>query len=332
MDAKKIVTRNIEWKIHNFTKELAVDGKQVSTSNFEIPFDNQITKWYLKASIHESNFGVYLRMREFSDDFIVKCRLSFRTVNNTNKSRSFVRTYADYQNCKGYGWPTFISINEIFEGSEQYLHNGSIKLGFKIEILKNADMEQVIETPVSDSKYIAAFKDSFDNKSYSDVTFVCCDRTEIPAHRLVLAAISPVMKNMLDTGSGYMIKVDDIDGKTMTEILRYIYTEKVNDIESFPAKLLYGAEKYGLNGLKDLCAASMITNMSIENAVDYYYLADHYGIKDLLEQSSKFIKLNHQVLDRNEQNWEKLDKKQLVSLLGYYQKTPDCSLLFESSL
>ena len=45
MDAKKTVTRNIEWKIHNFTKELALSGKIVSTGKFEIPFDNKMTKW-----------------------------------------------------------------------------------------------------------------------------------------------------------------------------------------------------------------------------------------------------------------------------------------------
>ena len=97
------------------------------------------------------------------------------------------------------------------------------------------------------------------------------------------------MKN--DAESNNIIKITDIDGEAMEEILRFIYTQEVDEIDELAPKLLHGAEKYELNDMKELCVASMIENLSLENAVDYFLIADQYDIKDLLEHCVKFIKL-----------------------------------------
>lgn len=47
MDSKKTEVRYIEWKINNFTKELAIEGKRVSTSDFKISFDKKVIKGYI---------------------------------------------------------------------------------------------------------------------------------------------------------------------------------------------------------------------------------------------------------------------------------------------
>lgn len=77
----------------------------------------------------------------------------------------------------------------------------------------------------------------------------------------------------------------------MTEIFRYIYTGKINNIANYASKLIYGAYKYELEGLKDFCVAAMFDNLSIKNALDYFVLADQYDAKDLLDCCIEFIKL-----------------------------------------
>lgn len=146
------------------------------------------------------------------------------------------------------------------------------------------------ESSTSSCQHNHIFQEYFESKAYSDLTLVCRDGIEIPAHRFALAAFSPVFKKMFDVESNLIIKVNDIDGCIMTEILRYIYTEEVNDIGINAAKLLYGSEKYELNGLKDLCEAEMIKNTSVDNAVDYLVLADQYNLKDLLHHCIEFVK------------------------------------------
>jgi len=79
---------------------------------------------------------------------------------------------------------------------------------------------------------------------------------------------------MIELRPNSIVIVDDINSAIMTEILRYIYTEQVSGIDNFAPKLIYGAVKYELDGLKELCGAAMIKNLSVINAVDYIVLAN----------------------------------------------------------
>lgn len=146
----------------------------------------------------------------------------------------------------------------------------------------------------SECRYLSIFEDCFESKTFSDFKFVCSDGIEISAHRLILAAISPVMKRMLEidmteANSG-VANLTDIDGETMIEILRFIYTQDVENIEELAPKLIYGAKKYELEKLEELCVSFMMKNLSKENAIEYFLLADLYDLQWLLEYAAKFIK------------------------------------------
>ena len=45
MDLFNSVTRNFEWKIHNFTQEVLAEGRIVKTPDFQIVLENNVTKW-----------------------------------------------------------------------------------------------------------------------------------------------------------------------------------------------------------------------------------------------------------------------------------------------
>lgn len=137
------------------------------------------------------------------------------------------------------------------------------------------------------------FSELFVSKFNSDFKFICSDGMEIPAHSIVLATNSSVFRSMLDTpmteSKDRVAKLDDIDGETMTEILRFMYTREVLNIDSLAHKLLYGAEKYELEILKEICTVHMIKNLNIDNAIDYFVIAERYDLKDLLSHSMSFI-------------------------------------------
>jgi len=152
-----------------------------------------------------------------------------------------------------------------------------------------------VDNSQCDNEYQRMCKEYFNTKTLSDFTIKCSDNIEIPAHKIILAAFSPIMKTMINIkmteSKSNTVNIKDIDGKTMTEILRFIYTQEVNNIKELATKLLYGAEKYQLDKLKKLCLASMIENLSVENALDYFLLADKYNSKALLFRTAVFIKL-----------------------------------------
>jgi speckle-type POZ protein len=123
---------------------------------------------------------------------------------------------------------------------------------------------------------------------------VCSDGKEIPTHRFVLVAHSPVMYKMLMApmleSKTHTAKLDDIDGETMLEVLRFLYTGKVEDVDFLAPSLLYCAEKYELKDLKNYAATSMSKNLTLDNVLEYFTLADRYEEENLLAKCLFHIK------------------------------------------
>lgn len=146
----------------------------------------------------------------------------------------------------------------------------------------------------TDCQYLAMSRNYFDTKFLSDFKVICSDGVEIPVHRSILANFSPVLDAMFNSdmieSKNAVAKIEDIDSKIMTEILRFIYTQEVKNLMELAPKILYGAEKYQLNKLKQICSSSMIENLCIGNTVEYFLLADRHNIQDLLERCTDFIR------------------------------------------
>jgi hypothetical protein len=326
MASTKSPSRNIEWKIKNVTKELLTEGKRLSSDVFEVPFDKKMTKWYLRAYIEDSYMNFYLHHHETNlIGFSTKCDIFIRALSNKKERNIYFRQ--DYSMFNGgYGSSGLISINAFLEKFDEYIINGTMIIGAKVEVLEPEN-----KVSITDRQHLVMYKDYFITKSYSDLTIICSDGIEIQAHRVILAMASHVFKEMIDLNPSNIIQVDDIDTKTMTEILRYIYSYEVKDIEKFAPKLIFGAEKYRLSGLKDHCAASMIKNLSPKNAVDYFLLADQYDVKDLLNCCFKFIQENFEILFKDVDRWDRLDKKHLNMILRYFIENPKYIYILESS-
>jgi hypothetical protein len=133
----------------------------------------------------------------------------------------------------------------------------------------------------------------FDSDIYSDITIVASDGKEIRAHRSIIATRSPVferkhLSQMLESRTNQIL-VDDIDHQTMYEVLRYLYTRKVQNVETLASNLMYAAEKYDIADLKSLCASAMISQLSINNALKTLVLADRYNEEQLLTETMEFI-------------------------------------------
>ncbi|KAL7025649.1 hypothetical protein ACKWTF_013578 [Chironomus riparius] len=260
--------------------------------------------------------------------FSTKCEIFVRTlINEKEKICQFERDYSTFEG--GRGWKNLISVSELTEKSSKYIKNGTLRIGAKIELIKADDNDNKPSTSACEHNSI--FEHFYNSKIFSDLTIVCSDNIEIQAHRFALVFCSPVMKKMAEVDFSSIIKVEDIDSVAMTEILRYIYIKAVNGIDKLAPKLIYGAVKYELNGLKELCITAMTDNLSIENAVDSFLLADQYDAKELLDRSIEFIKENHQLLIENAEDWDKLKKKHLNMLLGHYKQKPEKVLILVSS-
>ncbi|XP_014237850.1 uncharacterized protein LOC106659688 [Trichogramma pretiosum] len=135
----------------------------------------------------------------------------------------------------------------------------------------------------------------FLGKDLSDVKLLVACGKEIPAHKVVLAAASPVLRamfthDMLENKS-HSVDINDISYEAAVEMLRYIYIGSVETREfSLIAEVLAAAEKYQLEELKNKCERILGSNLSTENAVQALRIADTYSAKHLRKKAVDFVK------------------------------------------
>lgn len=82
-----------------------------------------------------------------------------------------------------------------------------------------------------------------------DITITTSDGTLIPAHQQILMCRSPVLCNMITGPPGQRSLKLDITTPLLTSLLQYIYTDRVDPLDS-PQNLLKYAQQLQMPGLK----------------------------------------------------------------------------------
>nr|KYP56317.1 Speckle-type POZ protein-like A [Cajanus cajan] len=137
-----------------------------------------------------------------------------------------------------------------------------------------------------------------ENEEGSDVTFpVGGERFHV--HKLVLAARSTAFETEFFNGmeeDDRDIVVSDMEPKVFKALLHFIYRSSLSFLpsvsESFAAKLLAVAEKYGLPRLKLMCECVLCKDISIDYVAYILALADHYQAIELKSICLQFFAEN----------------------------------------
>ncbi|XP_010524999.1 PREDICTED: BTB/POZ and MATH domain-containing protein 4-like [Tarenaya hassleriana] len=148
-----------------------------------------------------------------------------------------------------------------------------------------------------------------ENEEGADVTFNVAGE-KFRAHRLVLAARSPVFENELLEGTGdedQEIEVSDMEPRVFKALLHYIYKDALIEeaelsatgssvgpsaSDTLAAKLLAAADKYRLPRLSLMCESVLCKDMSVNSVANILALADRYNATALKSVSLKFAAEN----------------------------------------
>ena len=138
----------------------------------------------------------------------------------------------------------------------------------------------------------------YNNELMSDVKFVVPAsnddssarkkaKMEIPAHKFVLAISSPVFYamfygQMADTTDS--VELPDCEYEGLLELLRYMYSDKVNLSGSNIIQVFYLANKYMVPSLADKCTEYMRDNLEGSNVFCILPHAQKFEDKDLEER------------------------------------------------
>ena len=93
--------------------------------------------------------------------------------------------------------------------------------------------------------------------------------------------------------SFFQVEITDTDPDTLEQLLKYIYSDKLEcDMPNLASSLMTAADKYNIPRLKSLCEESICNNIEVSNAADILVLAHMYEASNLKVMAIDFIMNN----------------------------------------
>ena len=185
-----------------------------------------------------------------------------------------------------------------------FLESDHLVIECSIIILKDplvvSETETTSEIVLPPSELSKDFEKLLESKEGSDVTF-SVKGEYFPAHRIVLAARSPVFMAELcgpwREKEELCITVEDMEPTAFKALLQYIYTDNFLPMEDYDDKdkkeivyhLLRVADRYSIERLKLACESFLCMNLVVETVTATLSLADQHGCNNLKDACLKYI-------------------------------------------
>jgi speckle-type POZ protein len=88
------------------------------------------------------------------------------------------------------------------------------------------------------------------------------------------------------------LELPGLSDEILQELLRYIYTDHVNNLDSTASTLLPVGESYHLPGLKLLCEKTLVETITPESVASLLLLADQFGCDALKRAALAYCEEN----------------------------------------
>lgn len=131
-----------------------------------------------------------------------------------------------------------------------------------------------------------------DNEVFKDIQLKMSDDVILKAHKSFLVSRSPVFQRMFENeisveAQKRTVEIEDIDSKTMKFALKWIYTNDPGNLDAVAADLIFVAEKYEMDELKQLCIRNLIKNLTVNNVIAALKISEALSDAHLLVQKTK---------------------------------------------
>lgn len=202
---------------------------------------------------------------------------------------TFTTPLCNFSVNKSQGYENFIKRVDL-ERSD-HLTDDSFSVGCHVVVIKEA-ASSVAAPPPSDMHL--HYGHLLLSKQYTDVEFLVGGETFL-AHRLVLAARSPVFMAELFPLMNEVVQIDDMEAQAFKALLIFIYTDTLpefnqhDDEMTMIQRLLVAADKYKLQRLKLTCENKLCSHIDIGSVATILVLAQKYHCDGLREACFEFL-------------------------------------------
>lgn len=153
----------------------------------------------------------------------------------------------------------------------------------------------------------------------TDFVLESATHTKFPTHKILLAAHSPVLRNMIKNTEVTSMFID-ISDNDMELLLQFIYTGTIKDVMKQDClKLLEIADKFQLKQLFTLTQHVIGDQINVNNAVEMAVVAKKYKLEELQKKVFSYIAKNPKVLETDA--WNDLTDVELTKYLFRYTRS-----------
>ncbi|XP_057340002.1 speckle-type POZ protein-like [Microplitis mediator] len=302
-----LVKRNTityEWKIQEMSSFIEASNTSDTVISITSPKFSTKAKiqdfWMLEVqffdtkSEYKDNIGLYLH--SFNDNCQVKTEYSWFILNNEKKQVNIKKLIKTFGVDDNWGNRQFIKKEDLLTKKDELLPYDILTIGIELTVF-NDPVGISTNVPFNESKAFMAhdYEKLYESKMGSDVELIVQEK-KFQAHKFILMVRSPVFQAMLTTdmreNREKTITIKDMDSEVFKSMLEFLYTDKVNDLDNVAEQLLEAADKYQIHTLKEICAESLCTSVTIDNASRLLALAYLHNAKEMLEYISNFIVIN----------------------------------------
>ncbi|GIY22658.1 TD and POZ domain-containing protein 1 [Caerostris darwini] len=141
--------------------------------------------------------------------------------------------------------------------------------------------------------------------TFSDLT-IEAGKAKFQVHKAILSARSKVFHSMLQERKELnKITIEDMSEVAVGEMLSYIYTGHTKESSlDIVLELFCAGDVYKLELLKEICSDILVTNLNVDNVIDFLTLSSKHGDKKL-EKSAVYFVAKNAINVRKNSNWLK---------------------------
>uniref|UniRef100_A0A0N5C282 BTB domain-containing protein n=1 Tax=Strongyloides papillosus TaxID=174720 RepID=A0A0N5C282_STREA len=223
-----------------------------------------------------------------------------------------IKEFVKDKGSSSWGFHKFVNRDFLLNESNGLLINNKLTIFCEAEISElrsenHDNSETSINITIPQSKLVSNYCNMFESSLFTDC-IIRVEGTEIKAHKAVLAAQSSVFYevfcNSKEEAQTDVVEIKDFRSEVVREMLRYIYTENVSNIQNIAGDVLAIADRYKLDRLKAISERSLCYSLDIMNVCERFALSEKYSTGTLQECCQELILDNAAWLAKTKE-WKK---------------------------
>ena len=298
----KKIKFSLLWTVDNFRSPREEMGDVLTSSIFSVE-NNDKLKWCLKVCPK----GFDAESKDYVSFFLcfvpweeaeVDAEIEFSILNAQKEKMNVRKIQRVHRFVQGLccGYKKFICKDFLLDKANGLLPYDKLTLHCEINVeaspMNRFGQRSAIPFKVPSCHLSDDIGQLFESQKFSDV-ILSANVREFAAHKAILTARSRVFSAMFEHDmkekKQNKVEIPDMDHEVLREMLHYIYTGKISNIGNMAGDLLFAADKYALDRLKDMCEEHICSNVTVSNAAEVLCLADMHRADRLKAHVVNFI-------------------------------------------